>query len=346
MGWLLIFFMNNMKLLFSLLIICITQSIYAQQTVDVFRKQATSLAQQQDFSGAIQVLDQGLKQYPDNLEILKDEAYISFLGRDYQRSLQIGKGIISREDADVQSYQILGMAYKAIADYKEADKLYKTGIKKFPKSGVLYSEYGDMLTQYDNKHGAILQWEKGIETDPNYSSNYYYAAKYYAAENNIFWSIIYSEIFTNLESLTTRTSEIKTLLLNDYKLVLNNTSNINNLKTNGSDFEKAVSSALSNAMENVAGNTIPEMITAFRVRFILNWNNIAATSYPYHLFDFQTQLMREGLFDAYNQWIFGTILNKDRYDNWVFTHDTEMQEFTQFQRNVLFKMPPEQYYNH
>ena len=86
------------------------------------------------------------------------------------------------------------------------------------------------------------------------------------------------------------------------------------------------------------------MITAFRVRFILNWNNGAAISYPYRLFDFQAQLTREGLFDAYNQWLFGTIINKARYDNWVYTHDTEMQDFTQFQRNVLFKMPPEQYY--
>lgn len=327
------------------LILCFTQFSYAQQTVDAIRKQATTLAQQQDFSGAVQVLDQGLQQYPDNLELLKDEAYISYLGRDFQRSLQIGKGIVAREDADVQSYQILGLTYKAIADYKEADKMYKAALKKFPKSGVLYSEYGDMLTQYDNKHGAIEQWEKGIEVDPNYSSNYYYASKYYADENNIFWSTIYSEIFINIESLTRRTTEIKNLLLNNYKLTLSGKSNINVLKTSGTDFEKAVAAAMSTATESAAAdNVTPEMITAFRVRFILNWNNTAATSYPYRLFDFQAQLTREGLFDAYNQWLFGTVINKARYDNWVYTHDAEMQDFTQFQRNVLFKMPPEQYY--
>lgn len=326
-------------------ILCIAQLIYAQQTVESIRKQATALAQQQDFTGAVQVLDQGLQQYPDNIDILKDEAYISYLGRDFQRSLQVGKNIIVREDADVQSYQILGLTYKAIADYKEADKMYKAGLKKFPKSGVLYSEYGDMLTQYDNNHGAIVQWEKGINADPNYSGNYYYAAKYYADENNVFWSTIYSEIFINIESLTKRTAEMKTLLLNNYKQILLGKSNIDNLKTNGSDFEKAVASSLSAAAELAPANDIiPEMITAFRIRFILNWNGSAAVSYPYRLFDFQAQLMREGIFDAYNQWLFGTIINKNRYDNWVYTHDTEMQDFTQFQHNVLFKMPPEQYY--
>src|SRR5438477_9422131 len=103
---------------------------HAQQTVDAIRKQATLSAQQQDFAGAIQMLEEGLKQYPDNIDILKDEAYIAYLGRDYQRSLQLGKTITAREDADAQSFQILGLTYKAIADYKEADKMYKSALKK------------------------------------------------------------------------------------------------------------------------------------------------------------------------------------------------------------------------
>ncbi len=326
---------------------CIILFAHAQQTVESIRKQAMLSAQQQDFTGAVHTLDQGLIQYPDNLDLLKDKAYIDYLARDYQHALEVGKIVIVRSDADVQSYQILGLTYKAIADYKEADKLYKTGLKKFPKSGVLYAEYGDMLTQYDNKREAIIQWEKGIQADPNYSSNYYYAAKYYADNNNVFWSIIYSEIFVNIESLTPRTAEIKTLLLNNYKLVLNNKSNIDILKLSGNDFEKAAAAALSASLEPAtADNLIPETITALRSRFILNWNNAAALNYPFRLFDFHMQLMREGLFDAYNQWLFGTIINKNRYDNWVYTHDEEMQGFTQYQRNVLFKMPPEQYYTH
>jgi tetratricopeptide (TPR) repeat protein len=334
-----------MKTIFLLSVsLCAMRALYAQETVESIRKQAMALAQQEQFSDAIQLLDGGLQQYPNNLDILKDEAFISYLGRDFQRSLQIGKDITKRDDADAQSYQILGLVYKAIADYKEGDKMYRSAIKKFPKSGVLYSEYGDMLTQYDNKRGAIVQWEKGIENDPNYSGNYYYASKYYADEN-IFWCTIYAEIFINIESLTKRTAEIKDLLLFDYKKLLSGKVDLENLQSNGTAFEKAVASALINSMEKSTGDVTPEMITAFRSRFILNWSGKAA-EYPYHLFDFHVQLMREGLFDAYNQWIFGPIINKDKYDNWVYTHDTEMQDFTQFQHNVLFKMPPEQYYGH
>ena len=212
-----------MKKFFLLVItLCLAAFTYAQQSVESIRKQASAAAQQQNFDDAIQLLEQGLQQYPDNPDLLKDEAYIAYLGRDYKRALQLGKTITERDDADIQSFQILGLTYKAIANYKDADKLYKAGLKKFPQSGVLYSEYGDMLMQYDNKRGAIVQWEKGIAADANYSSNYYYATKYYAETNNIFWSSVYGEIFVNIESLTARTTEIKTLLLDDYKKLLAN----------------------------------------------------------------------------------------------------------------------------
>jgi len=334
-----------MKKFFLLVItLCLAALTYAQQSVESIRKQASAAAQQQNFDDAIQLLEQGLQQYPDNPDLLKDEAYIAYLGRDYKRALQMGKTITERDDADIQSFQILGLTYKAIANYKDADKLYKAGLKKFPQSGVLYSEYGDMLMQYDNKRGAIVQWEKGIAADANYSSNYYYATKYYAETNNIFWSSVYGEIFVNIESLTARTTEIKTLLLDDYKKLLANKSNLEILKNNGNDFEKAVTASMLGAMETESGDISPEMITAFRARFLLNWNKTNASAYPYRLFDFHLQLLRDGLFEAYNQWLFGPLINKNKYDNWVYTHDEEMQSFTQFQKNVLFKMPSEQYY--
>jgi len=150
----------------------------------------------------------------------------------------------------------------------------------------------------------------------------------------------------NIESLTKRTAEIKSILLDNYKKLISGNYDVENLKTNGNDFEKAVAASMLAAMEKETGDIIPETITAFRVRFLLNWSNTKANAYPYQLFNFNLQLLREGMFDAYNQWLFGTNINKNKYDNWVYTHDEEMQSFTQFQRNVLFKMPAEQYYGH
>jgi hypothetical protein len=60
-----------------------------------------------------------------------------------------------------------------------------------------------------------------------------------------------------------------------------------------------------------------ETLTMIRARFILDWYENNASRYPFKLFDFHRQLLQEGMFDAYNQWLFGTTENLAVYDNWT-----------------------------
>ena len=46
---------------------------------------------------------------------------------------------------------------------------------------------------------AIKMWEKGIEVAPSFSKNYFNASKYYYFSTDKVWSIIYGEIFLNME---------------------------------------------------------------------------------------------------------------------------------------------------
>ena len=181
-----------LSLLFSL------QAASQKEDVATLHETARSFMRQGDFENATLVLNKALAIKPDDLDLLKDQAFVAYLKRDFAAAIENGKKITAREDADIQSFQILGLAYKAIADYKESDKMYKAALKKFPSSGVLYSEYGDLLASNNNEALAIKQWEKGIETDANYSGNYYYAAKYYGQKGNIIWGLLYGEIFVNI----------------------------------------------------------------------------------------------------------------------------------------------------
>ena len=81
-----------------------------------------------------------------------------------------------------------------------------------------------------------------------------------------------------------------------------------------------------------------------RTRFILDWYANNATKYPFRLFDYQRQLLSEGMFNAYNQWLFGTTENLAAYENWTKTHTEEYNNFSAFQKNRVFRMPPGQYY--
>ncbi len=330
------FLLLNFLLIFS----------YAQDDITALRDNARTLLQQGNYENALQLLEKARQIQPDNIDVLKDEILAYYYKRDFAKALEISKTITERDDADVQSYQLLGMCYKAIAAYKDADKMYKTVLKKFPSSGVLYSEYGDMLASSDNTSGAIKQWEKGIEVDPNISSNYYYASKYYAKSGNIIWGLLYGEVFVNLESLTKRTTEIKEQLLNGYKKLFANRNNINSLKADNSSFANAVAETFGKLTGILKDNTTPEVLTALRTRFILDWYNNDAKNFRFKLFDFQRQLLQEGYFDAYNQWLFGETGNADKYNNWVYTHNEEAEAFKQFKRTSLFKIPAEQYYEH
>ena len=119
---------------------------------------------------------------------------------------------MDRDDADVVCFQLGGNVYKALEEAKECEKVYKKGLKKFPNSGPLYSEYGELLWATKD-YSAIDQWEKGIQVDPAYSGNYYNAALYYFYTKDKVWSLIYGEIFVNMESLVaTRCGDEATII--------------------------------------------------------------------------------------------------------------------------------------
>jgi len=316
------------------------------QDVATLRETARSLMKQGDFENATLVLNKALQQNPDNLDLLKDQAFLSYLKRDFAGTIETGKKITARPDADVQCYQILGLGYKAIAEYKESDKMYKEALKKFPNSGVLYDEYGDLLASNDNEAAAIKQWEKGIETDPNHSGNYYYAAKYYAKKGNIIWGLLYSEIFLNIESFSKRTEEIKSILFGGYQKLFSATEALGNAKQNGTPFEKAVATDLSKLTNLMADSITCETFTALRTRFILNWYHRHAGEFPFRLFEHQRLMLQEGYFEAYNQWLIGALADTQKFQKWMQDHETEVKAFQEFQHNVIFKIAEGQYYPH
>ncbi|HEX4850177.1 MAG TPA: tetratricopeptide repeat protein, partial [Puia sp.] len=315
-------------LLAGLCLISFQFSVLAQQDANSLHETAKTYMRSGDYSNAIVVLTRASQQDPRDLEIQKDLAFAYYLQKNYSKSLEIAKPLIERKDADEQCFQILGLSYKAIEERKECEKMYKQGIKKFPNSGVLYNEYGEMLwTKQD--YDAIKLWEKGIEVDPNYSSNYYNACKYYYFTYDKVWSLVYGEIFVNLESYSKRTPEIKNILVEGYKKLFSDTKNKSQNPKN--NFVQAYLAVMSDQSSAVALGVTPESLTILRSRFILEWFEKYAGKLPFRLFEYHRQLMKEGMFDAYNQWLFGPAQNLTAYQNWTNAHSDEYNRFINFQ---------------
>ena len=330
------------KRIFFLLATVFTIQSYAQD--QSLQETARGFMRTGDFDNAILILNRAIQQQPNNIDLQKDLVLSYYYKRDFAKALEGVKPLFERDDADIATYQIAGNVYKALEEVKEGEKLYKRGLKKFPNSGALYSEYGELLWAKKDPN-AISQWEKGIQVDPSYAGNYYNAAQYYYNTKDKVWTLLYGEIFVNMESLTERAASMKQLLLQAYKEKLfADADMMKDQEKNKNEFAKAFLQTMGKEASLANRGITTETLTAIRTRFILDWFNTYATKFPYRLFDYQQQLIREGLFEAYNQWLFGTVENLPAFDNWTKTHTDAYNAFTTFQKGRIFKMPAGQYY--
>ncbi len=332
------------KYLLAIVCSCIVFSSFSQQEeAEKLHENARAFMKQGDYANASLILVRALQQYPNNIEIAKDLAYDYYLQKENGKALEVIKPLLENDNADDQTYQIAGTIYKALGQPKDAEKLYKSALKNFPESGALYSDYGDLLWS-THDYSAIKIWEKGIEKDPSYGNNYYSASKYYFLTTDKIWSVIYGEIFINIESFTSRTAEMKNLLLDGYKKLFADPDLLNNVKDKNA-FEISFLTTMNKQSGIAIQGLNAETLTMIRTRFILDWDKTYLKKFPFRLFDLQENLLKEGLFPAYNQWIFGAAQNLSAYQNWTGAHGEEYLAFNKFQEGRIFKIPDKQYYH-
>ncbi len=148
-----------------------------------------------------------------------------------------------------------------------------------------------------------------------------------------------------MEPLSSRTPEIKNILLQSYKKLFLDADLSKNIVKTKSGFTEAFIQTM-NKQSAVAANGInAETLTMIRTRFILDWYNDFGNKFPFRPFELQRQLLQEGMFDAYNQWIFAASQNLPAYQVWTSTHAAEYGEFSRFQKGRIFKIPTGQFYN-
>jgi len=323
--------------------ICWISAFAQQDDVEKLHENAKTFMRQGDYANASLILVRALEQAPDNLQIAKDLAYDYTLQRENEKAINVIKPFLDKGNVDDQTYQIGGTIYHALGQQKEAEKVYKNGIKAFPNSGPLYSEYGELLWSIRDNN-AIKLWEKGIEVDPSYSKNYYNASKYYFLTKDKIWSLIYGEIFINLESFTSRTAEIKNMLLDGYKRLFGDVDLMQDSKGKNK-FELAFLSTMNKQNSVVTKGINAESLTMIRTRFILDWYNDYASKFPFRLFDLQKELLEKGLFPVYNQWIFGASQNLAAYQNWTSAHPAEYAAFNKYLQDRILKFPAGEFYH-
>lgn len=333
-----------MRKIFVIIFLSLGLFSNAQTSIDSQYANARALMMQGDFSNAIAGFNKIIKENPNFSPAIKDLCFTYILRNDYVNAHQTIAPLVDKDSADEHAYQLLGMVYKSLDEFKKAEKMYKAALKKFPNSGVLYNEYGEMLFANNQPTNAIKQWETGIQVDPNYSGNYYNAAKYYVNSKDKVWSILYGETFLNLESYSKRTAEIKSALLSSYKkfYALPDIYKDQNIKN---EFVKTFIDEMANFAHTNNNQAIDmKSLIAMRQKIAENWQTLYAEKMPYRLFQYQLQLVKEGNFEAYNQWLFGENISAADFESWKKSNPSKLQQFEEYQRGRVYKIPADQYY--
>ncbi|MCX6269976.1 MAG: tetratricopeptide repeat protein [Bacteroidetes bacterium] len=313
--------MNIIKMSGLFLFLYTGQFLYGQTNKEkAFSKgqQAIELMDNGRVDESIKLLEEAQKLDPDRLDYPYELAYAHYLKEDYKGAIKILKKIINHKDVTDRVFQLLGNSYDVKGKCKKAFKVYDAGLKKFPDSGIIYLEKGNVYWGKKEYVKALPFYEKGIEVDPTFPSNYYRAARIYCATTEEVWGLIYGEIFMNLESNSNRTYEISKLLFDTYKseIRINKDStsiDFCNIVINAEDvndkekikfpfcmvFGQAFILAI-NDVDKIDINSLDKIRTGFVKNYFQQGHN---KTHPNLLFDYQDKLLKAGHLEAYNHWV-------------------------------------------
>jgi tetratricopeptide (TPR) repeat protein len=332
--------MNKQLYLFGLLWM-INLVSFSQSSIKQLQQTARDYNNRGDHANAVIVLRQGLRDFPKALELEKDLVLSLTFQREYASAKELALALTQRADADVVCFQLAGNVFKALEEVKECEQLYQKGIKKFPASGPLYSEWGELRSS--NKDGrAIVCWEDGIQADPSYGGNYYNAALYYSKNNEPIWALLYAEIYINMESRSDRARNMKKILFEQYQELLTKQAYRPGKKIGA--FTQQVFQVLDSASGPSRQGLNRETLTMIRTRFVLDWFNKNGATYPFKLFEHQRQLLQSGLFEAYDQWLFSEGIDPEGFARWSQQNTATYTRLREFLFNRIFKIPAGQYY--
>lgn len=316
---------------------------YAQtnkETALAKAREGVKLGDEDKFDEALKLLDEAQKLDPDNITYPYEIAYIYYRQEKYQTAIDLMEKLKDKPDSFDRLYQLLGNSYDYLKQPDKAIATYKEGLKKFPASGNLYLESGIMAELQKDYDSAMGYYEKGIQVDPKFSSNYYRAAELYLQSDEPMWGMLYGELFMNLERNSKRTQAMSKLLYDAYKTHITfpapdkavvSFSKNNIIATNATllpyslIYEPTMAIAVSTERE-INLNSLDRIRQGF-LKFYTERG--FDKKYPNILFDYQSQLQNAGHLEAYNHWLLMKG-DEDAFTAWQTANKAKWDDFVKW----------------
>ena len=168
-----------------------------------------------DYDEAARLLESVLAADPKNFLANYETGYLLYMQERYEEAVEVLRRIKRKDYPPL--YQLLGNAYDMAGDRKRAVKTYEKGLRENPDAGRLYLELGNIAyaeRQYDR---ALACYRRGATVDPAHPSNYRSLALLYAISTEPVWTLVWGELFMNLERGSGRTSAMSETLARTFR---------------------------------------------------------------------------------------------------------------------------------
>lgn len=340
---------KKFSLIYFALFILTGWSVRAQEELngDVKRMQESAAAylNRGDYANAIMMYSQAIRQAPSDVPLRRDLAYTYFLSGDTKKAKEIVDPVIATDAADEQTYQVASAIENALGNTGKAKRLLNEGIAKFSNSGLLYNSKGNILNADKSTKDALEAYNAGIKVEPSYPMNYYNAAKIYFQNDDAVWALLYAEIYVNLDPTSQRTIEIKKMMIDAYRKLFSpgEDDELPGFKPGSAkgesrnrNFADIYKNLMLKSAPAISDGLNTENLIMLRTRFMLAYYKDYSINYPFTLFSYQDKMLHDGVYDAYNQWLFGAVDNSQEFSLWVKVNNKEYTAFENWRkRNPL-----------
>jgi len=348
-------------------IICAGATLFAQEL---------SSSALERLRSAIGLVDQGLaeaamtdfdalaKEYPDNYIVQYERLFALYHLGKYEEVADGAKKLTKHKEASPVVFQMYGNVLDILGKPKEAIKIYEKGLKRFPDAGSLYLEIGNVHVSQHDYDAALASFNKGIDVQPGFSSNYYRAGLLYlCTEDAKVWGLVYAETAILLnpsneerhadlgmvihdcfkDNISISSKDGKT----DAKITLVPSRNIKlNSKGNAGvvEFPGVYEACALGALTKIAvadkefyGNIA--QIAELRKGIVESYFSAASNYFgnAMYLLPFQKQVIDAGHWEAYNYFIFSKAFSEE-FDEWYDSNSGKFDAFVDWYNNDTFKL--------
>lgn len=340
--------------LFSILILFITMACSlgasAQRSIDLINDndrvrldEAIGLMDNGKPKDAIKIFDDLRKKYNNYYILEYERLYAYYLAGDFKRIVKEGPKLYKHPESEPQLYQLVGNAQDVLGDPEAAVKTYDEGLKRFPRSGYLYLEKGNIHMMHKRYNEAVECYLRGVEVQPDFASNYYRLAKLFAQSTDPMCAIVYGEVVCNLQPGSERGEEMGKLIYDIFQdnikiedenkahvtLTQNNTIHMNPDTTDIQVpfplmYEMGVLSSPALAEFMKTKKLTVAMIADLRKDALAHIDSVAPGYYNLSLLDFHRKLIKSGHWMAYNMWLMSPGA-EDETEQWADTKEGEAE---------------------